>query len=307
MNFRPTLITFLLLLTSHALWGQQIDPDLHDFGSEEITQPAKRGPFSFESHIDYIGDADISHGFFEKDTISFAESDVEFGVIVYYCPEYEEGVRLALDFSATYLRWNQNPYFEQDHFNTLSLEAVYFTHRLKHWFWRTAFSINMDTDEWQADYTSYDLMLWGRYDYSDTIGIHIGFWAETGLRLDRVWPIIGADWKISEKWKLNLVYPVNISLNYMINPQWSLALAGRNFDVRFRVNRNESCPRFLVRYQNIGAEFMVRYENSGISANIHAGVAFAGRYRVANPGNHHAHTYNLNPSGYIGGEIDVSF
>lgn len=306
MNFRY-LPLYLALSSLSLAWGQQIDPDPHNFGSEEITQPAKRSPFSFESHVDWVGDADISRGFYEKDTISFAEADVELGMVVYYLPAYEEGVRLALDFSATYLSWDQNPYFKQDHFNILSLEAVYFTHRLDRWFWRTSLSINMDTEEWQSDYTSYDLMLWGRYEFTKEIGIHIGFWGETGIRLDRVWPILGADWQISKQWKLNLVYPVNISLNYSLNQNWSFALAGRNFNTRFRVNRDQSCPRFLVRYQNIGAEFMVRYENLGISANIHGGVTFAGKYRVANSHNHHAHNYPLEPAGYIGGEIDVSF
>lgn len=302
------LTALVLSLINNFMWGQQIDPDPRDFGSENITQPAKRTPFSFETHIDVIGNAKVGKGYYKDDEVLFSEADAELGMIVYYAPAYQEGLRLALAFTTTYLHWEQNPWFEQDLFNIATLNIVGFTGRLDKWFWRASLGINVDTDIWQLDYTSYDILLWGRYDLYESIKMHLGFWAETGINLNRIWPIIGAEWQISKKWKLNLIYPVNIALEYTLLKNWSLALAGRNFNTRFRSHEPEHhTAKSLVRYENIGAEFMVKYEGVGITANIHAGITLGGKYRLADRRNHHPYNLHIDPSGYVGAEIDVSF
>lgn len=297
-----------LILGTMTGWAD-MDIDTQDIGSEEIAEPAKHTPFSFNTYIDVIGKSKIEKGYFKGDDIHFAEAEAEGGMIVYHCPAYSEGARLALGYTATYLKWSENPWFDQDHFNTLSLSLTGFSKRLDRWFWRTQLTVNFDANEWSSAYTSYDILLWGRYEYRHDIGIHVGFLAQTGLRLDRVYPIIGFDWQISRACKLNLVYPVNVSLVYTLTPHWTLALAGRNFNSRFRVRHDEIFSQALVRYTNTGAEFAIRYENQdqNISANIHAGTTLGGKYRVANRNNHHAHNYKLKSAGYVGGEMDVSF
>ena len=275
---------FMTLFTFFAFAGwADVDFDQQDVGSEEITAPAKSRPFSFGARIDAIGKSKINKGFYKGDEISFATAEVEAGMIVYYCPDYTEGLRLTASFAPTYLKWQENPWFDQDHFNLVSLSLIGFSKRYDRWFLRSQLTVNMDADEWSFDYTSYDFLLWTRYAYTEKVGIHLGFWAETGLQMDRVYPVIGFDWIISPKWKLNLVYPVNVSLDYSLSKCWTLALAGRFFNSRFRVHHNECTPKSLVRYTNIGSEFAIKYENEEMSANIHAGVTFGGEIRVAPP------------------------
>lgn len=307
MKSRIFLTCWLALNMLTTLAFADIDIDTQDIGSENIKEPARGTSFYLNTHIDAVGKTQIDKGFFKGDDVHFAEAEGEVGFIYYYCPTYKEGAGLALGYTATYLHWSDNPWFNQDRFDTLSLSFTGFTERLKRWFWRAQFSINIDTDEWTAPYTNYDIMLWGRYEYCQNVGVHVGFLAQTGMRLDRVYPIFGFDWQISRKWKLNLVYPVNVSLDYALTQKWSLSIAGRNFNSRHRVHNNDSHAKALVRYENIGAEFAVKYEDKEVSANIHGGTTLDGRYRVANWHNHHAHTYKLKPSGYIGGEIDVKF
>lgn len=308
MKYRIFLGAWLAFNTISSLGWGQVGIDPQDVGSLNITQPAKRTPFSFETHLDAVSNAKIREGYYKEDEVQFAEADVELGMVVYYCPAYEEGLRLAVSYTATYLRWAENPWFDQDHYNTVSLKIGGFSKRIDQWFWRAGVMINMDADEWSAYYTSYDILLWGRYEYCKNVGIHIGFWAETGLRLDRIWPIIGADWQISPKWKLNLVYPFNVAIEYALTKKWALALAGRNFDSRHRVHDGDGySTKRLVRYENIGAEFMIKYDALGISANIHAGTTMGGKYRIANCHNHHPYNYKLKPAGYVGGEVDVKF
>ncbi len=308
---RPLFLSLLLSPFFFSLFANESgDLQEQDFGSEEITQPAKQtgqALFNFDSYLDVIGKSKISKGFFKGDDIRFAAAQVQLGSVVYYCPGYTEGIRVSLAFTATFLAWPGNPWFDQEHFNLLSLNVTGFTKRLERWFWRSQISINTDTDEWRGPYTSYDIILWGRYAYLKNIGLHIGVWVQTGLRLDRVYPILGADWQFSPNWKLNLVYPVNLAIEYTLSRVWSLALAIRNFNSRFRVHHESSCAKSLLRYTNVGTEFAIRYEQGTTTANLHAGYALGGKYRVANPHNHHAHNYRFDPAPYVGGEVNVRF
>jgi hypothetical protein len=284
-----------------------IEIDEQDVGSEKITQPAKRTPFGFETHVDVIAHSKINKGFYKEDKIDFAEAQVEAGSIIYYCPTYTEGIRAALGYSPTYLKWHENPWFDQDHFNIVSLSLTGFTKRADRWFWRTQLTANFDADQWSGKYTTYDILLWGRYTYRENIGIHFGFLAQTGLRMDRIYPIIGFDWQISRKWKLSAVFPVNIALLYSFSSHWSIGGAGRFFNSRFRASHKDHSLKPLVRYTNTGAEIIIKYEKENTSANIHAGSTLGGTFRVANSKNHHARDYDFDSSAYVGAEMDVKF
>jgi len=284
-----------------------VDIDQEDMGSENITEPAKRTPFSFETHLDTVSESKITKGFYKGDKVKYAEAEIEAGMILYYCPTYHEGVRAALGYRVAYLKWDQNPWFDQKHFNIIALSAAGFTERVDHWVCRGQLTVNFDTQKWSPHYTSYDLFLWGRYSYCEHIGVHVGCFAETGLHMDRVSPVIGFDWQFSRRWKVNLIYPFNLSLIYSFSPGWSTGLAGRLFSSRYRVHHQEHSAKPLVRYTNVGAEFILEYEDQRLSANLHAGSTLGGTFRVANRRNRHARNYHLDPSAYLGAEIDVKF
>jgi hypothetical protein len=280
--------------------------DTNDYSAEELPSESKLQPFNLSSKVDVVSPSKIREGFYEGDEVTYRQASGTGSAVFYYCPAYTEGANVAVTYTSTYIKWDQNPWFDQDHFNMLTLSVGGFTQRACRWLWQTQVSINMDMDKWDlGHYANYDLLLWGRYTYCEHVGLHIGFLAQTGMRMDRVYPILGADWQMSPNWKLNLVFPVNVSIEYTLTDKWTLALAGRNFDFRTRASKNDS--KNLVRYQNIGAEFVVRYGTSDISANIHAGSTLGGRLRMATANNHHAHTYKLSPVGYVGGEVNVKF
>jgi hypothetical protein len=123
----------------------------------------------------------------------------------------------------------------------------------------------------------------------------------------RIYPILGFDWKISSRWSLNVVYPMNISLNYAITPQWIFALAGRNLNTRFRVHKDEYLCKSLIRYTNVGGECAIKFQSELLTANVHGGLAFAGKLRIANQENHHPSNYKLEPSLYAGFEVEIKF
>lgn len=301
------LYGYLTLTATFSISLLTADIDFRDVGSETTVEP-KRGPFTLSVDFDAIGNSKINNSFYKGDKLRFAIAEAELSSIIYYCPAYHEAANIAISYTYTTLEWHHNPWFNQTHFNTFTLSLGGISKRIDRWLWQSQISINLDANEWDInDYATYDFILWGRYSYCDHIGVHVGFIAQTGMKMDRVYPIFGADWQMSPKWKLNLVYPVNVSLEYLVAENWSIALAGRSFNPRYRVHKHKPFGKSLVRYENTGAEFAVKYHAKDMSANIHAGTTLGGKFRVANSQNHHPHTYKLDPAGYVGAEVDVHF
>lgn len=239
MNLNNSIFIFLITLFIPATL-LLADIDVNNYGSEDIKEPTKQSPFSLTFSSDAIGQSKIQHGYFKGDELRFGEVTAEASAVFYYCPTHEEGASVSLSYTYTSFEWPQNLWFDQDHFNTAALSLTGFSHRLCRWFWIGQATVNVDADQWNFNtYAYYDLLLWGRYAYFENFGLNIGLFVQTGMRTDRLYPVIGIDWQISKRWKLNLVYPLNISLEYRLNNMWSVALAGRNFNYRYRVGPHE--------------------------------------------------------------------
>jgi hypothetical protein len=303
------LLAGALLMTS-PIFSDDTQGDV--YGSESIKEQTKLTPFGFKANYDYIQDTRFernNHEDEEHQRFRFALAQAELSAVFYYDACHQEGANVSLGYTNNLLDWKENPFFDQTDFNTVELNLGFFSKRLKNWFWQAQATINFDVDHWNfSDYTYYDLTLWGRYECSSHIGIHAGAIVQTGMKLDRVYPIFGFDWKFADKWTLNLVYPVNIALVYQYSDNWSFSAAGRFFSVRHRVAKDEQLSRGLIRYTNYGAEFMVKYETSeNFWADIHAGYAGEANIRIANRQNDHAHHFHVKGAPYVGAELAVRF
>jgi hypothetical protein len=241
--------------------------------------------------------------------ISFNYQEAEFDAVVYYNDCYKEAIKLGLAYERTWLHWNDNPFFQRKKYDTVSLSSTYITHRLADWRWILQGTINIDADKWQfSDYTDYDILLWGRYDYCQNLGMHFGMYAETGMKLDRVWPVLGFDWKFRENWQLNAIFPLNVSLIYTCNEAWSIALAGRVFNERQRAGKKGGFSEAVWRYQNTGAEVAINNNwCTWLTSNFHAGYTFGGKLKVANRHTHHSHRFKFKSAPYFGGEFVANF
>ncbi len=294
-----------LLLSSTSLKAEY---DLDDTSSLQISVPEQDlTQFTLKGSGDYISRAKLTDGAHGR--IIFAHAEADFDTVVWYNDCYQEGVTLGLSYEYTRLDWNKNPYFERKDYDTAVFSATYFTHRLCDWRWIFSAALNLDADKWNFnDYTTYDLLLWGRYQYCTDWGIHVGIYAETGMKLDRVYPVLGFDWQIYDNLLLSAVFPVNVSLVYTWDENWSFALAGRIFSDRYRAGKKGEFNRALWRYSNGGTEFAAIYSLcSWLTANAHVGYAWGGRLRVSSWHNHHVHHEDFNGSAYAGGEIALKF
>ncbi|HEV8052455.1 MAG TPA: hypothetical protein VGP47_08170 [Parachlamydiaceae bacterium] len=305
--FNVLLATATCVFASSGLIADA-DIDIEDLSSKKIDEESSGGPFTASISGDYIGRADFECKRYTN--FKFATADIDLSFIYYYNPCLKEGASVGVSYLRTRLDWKYNPFFTQKDIDTVSLNLACFSQRLKDWTWRAQLSVNFDNIEyWHLqNYMNYDILLWGRYDYAPNIGVHLGILALTGMKIDRVYPIIGIDWTYNCHWKLNLVFPMDISLVYTINKCWTASLAGRFINQRHRVKKQQFYSEGIWFYTSSGAEFAIDYKPAKwISANIHAGVDFGGHLKVANRHYRDGHRLRFNSAPYAGAEVDMNF
>lgn len=275
----------------------------------ENIQDDSPSPFKLEVAGDYVERAKFKTSYLDHQQLQFSEVGSKATMAFYYDACNLEGAVAGIGYTYTHLGWDDNPYFDQEDFNTVNFYLEGFSGRLNNWFWKGQFMLNINAEYFNINqYATYDLLLWGRYNYCDNLGLNIGFLAQTGMKIDRVFPVLGVDWQMKKDWKINLVFPVNISAVYAIDECWSLAAVGRMFDSRQRVGKKANIPRGIFEYRNVGVELALNYAcNSYITANVHAGSTLGGSLRIAERHRHHKHRLKLESAGYFGGKVELSF
>lgn len=270
-------------------------------------------PFSVELSTEVMGKADFDNKRcrLPLNDLQFSMSELDLSAGFYYDACNKEGLLATASYTYTRIIW-QNPYFDQSYFNTVGLAIAGFTERADDWVWKGLIRLNADVDHFDASENFYwDILLGGRYAYTEDFGLSMGFIALTGMKIDRLYPILGFDWKINERWKLNLVYPINISLIYTWDEQWSFELATRSFDERHRVGKGKSSMwnQGLIEYRATGGEFGINFKSCDGNwvANLHAGEIVGGRLKVATKGYNDKKRYNFKNAPYVGGEIAGRF
>lgn len=301
------------LLASAAVFNSSLsaDIDFQDIGPTEIDgvkESDDRGPFKIEFTFDAVGKAkvkDLDHG----RRLQFATAEVELSAIFYHNASISEGASIGISYDRSRFDWQHNPFFEQKDFDQASLMLSFSSERLCDWLWKGQLSANFDNlEHWNYnEYMNYDMLLWGRYNFRN-VGINLGFLAFTGMKIDRVYPIIGVDWKWGQKWAINLVFPMNISVVYNINKKWAVLLAGRLFFERHRLKHNEILNKGLFVYSTAGAEFGINFTpNAKFLANLHLGYDTGGRFKKANMHYHNKRNFTIEGAPYAGCELDYAF
>lgn len=300
-----------LTFTLSAIHGDdRVDVTRQDVGSETMVRPPEDNKaYRFAGRADWIGRTKIDKRGFCKDHVEFYQVQAQGEGIFYYNQKCKEGLSLGLGYSNVGFRWKQNPYFHKDNFNLVSFTLSGFSERVSNWLWNAYVTVNLQPEYSNfSDYSSYDLMLWGRYEYiADTLHIHSGFFSQTGMKVDRIWPIIGFDWTFRENWKLNAVFPVNISIEYTYSENWTVAIGGRMFNLRYRVGKNEPVKEAIFEYYNYGAELGANYVNGSFIANAHVGATFGGQFKISNRQHRRKRHFDMEPAPYLGGEVAFKF
>lgn len=287
-----------------------IDYPLQDLSAEQQTNPAdaENRPYKISAFGDWIGNSKIDKKGYHHQSVKFYIANVQAEAVVYYNPHCEEGISLGLGYTRSRFDWNKNRFFKTKDMDQVSVTLSGFSKRLQDWQWLGYLTATFEPRYSNlSEYTNYDIMMWGRYTCTDIFNMHIGFLAQTGMKMDNIYPIIGFDWVINDKWKLNAVYPMNMSLVYTINCNWSAAAAIRIFDLRYRFGKHQRVEKALLHYRNNGLELALNYNKGDLSANVHAGGTFGGRFKIANKHYKHRKHFDLDSAAYAGAEASLKF
>lgn len=309
-NLIVTLLSGILICRS----GLVAYDDKGVYGSESIenytaASSDEKRPFGISVSGDTIFHSRFDEKPIKKEHLTYGQLDVEASAVFYYNECYSEGAAIAVDYELNRLHWKENPFFHQQDFHQIGLSLSFFSSRLCDWLWlgQAGFFINAEHLNFN-EYAYYDFLGWGRYSYNSCLGIHVGIVGEVGMKMDHVYPIIGVDWMISDCWKLNVVYPMNISLVYGVNENLSFAIAARFFDKRQRADNDAPRPKSLWNYRTTGIELAMDFERDDwLLANVHVGYTLGGRLKIADRHNDEKFHLDLNPAPYIGGKLSIRF
>lgn len=298
-------ICTLPLMTLQADWG------IYDADSEQrLEHSDDRGPLTFFVEGDYYGKSKFDEKNWSKRTkIQYAIVDAEAALVFYYNPCYKEGLVLNAGYVWDRIDWKPNPYFRENTFNTFVTAISAFSERATDWTWKSQVRMNLQLDHFNWNHNlTLDLVLWGRYQTTETIGLNFGFLAYTGMKIDRIIPILGFDWQPNEKWKINAIFPIDISATYKFDDRWSVEINSRFLEIRHRFSKHDPVPHGLIEYRNAGFELGLNYDiGQTLQTNIHAGYLIGGLVNISNKHNNHNKRFNFDSAPYAGGEISVNF
>lgn len=308
---KKTLYSLLLALSASStlVLADYNQIEYSDLQISEAEQQGAGGPWTIDVNYDYIGKSKFNKRGYKHQKIWFSGLDIDASMVFYYEPEYKEAANFEFGFNRTIIDWKENPYFTQTRFDTVNLSFGAITERLCNWLWKAKLTMNIDTQHKDLGlYSTYDALAWGRYHYSDDIGVHMGILILTGMKIDHVYPILGFDWEIDDRWTLNAVFPVDMSLVYAYDCNWSFETAIRAFQVRYRVGEHQPLPKAVTLYQSVGIELGVNYEvKDQIQFNFHVGSTFGGKLKVANKNNNQPHHFKFEPAPYAGVDMEWHF
>jgi len=256
----------------------------------------------------FVGEAKFKNDGITDQHLTFRQA----GALMYYIHDLDSNSSITanLGYYSSKISWKQNPEFKKTTYDDIYIAIGGFSDKLDDWVWHGNVYTVVDADELSlSHYAVTGALVWGEYSYSDTIDIYIGVDANSGMKKEDVRPIIGFKYNPQNNWKLNLVYPKDISAVYAFNDRWNLALEGRFFKNRYRTNEKAARSKGIFEYRATGAEFSLNYSstNSHVNATLLAGTNFGGDLKVRDSAGKNPTFYRLKSATYFGGEIKTTF
>ncbi len=280
-----------------------------------IDDDAEDLPVSFFGQLnvdyEYIFPSAIKHTEFAGQSVGFGE-----GNIILSCTRLlsrDQGYNVGIGYTKTGLFWNENPFFNQENFDTFNLSLNGFTKCWRCLELKAGASINTQTSEWRWSYTFYNLTGWARYIFCTSflgeVGLNLGATSRLGLKRGYVYPIVGVDFKPRKHIKMNLIFPIDMVIIYQLTETWALDLTGKFWNTRRRLGEHETISRGYFDYINSGIELGLNFDCDPYAhANIHFGTTIGtDEFRISNTEDLEVRKLRLKPSPYVGGTVWVRF
>jgi hypothetical protein len=224
----------------------------------------------------------------------------------------------ALSWEAGYtymnIDWDENPRFSQKQFNIGTASLAWISTSVDCWRWILRGGASVDTHSFNFGHTGvYHGLLWGRYQHTERLGLHLGAFGYGGIHNYYVMPVIGFDWLMSCKWRLNVIFPLDMAIRYYMSENWTLKVAysgfGGPYRYPFRARGGEgsySSPIFMIHSNGADIDLKYHYKNT-FYVSIGGGYNFGGWILIRNNENHHGKYYDYNTAPYALADFGLTF
>ena len=299
---RPFLIAVSLLGMSF------VNAAPYGFSNYYFADPDRH--WHLEGTYRWIAPADFEKHHFQK--LDYADADA--GIYYTQAIDDENTITYQLGYDFPKLDWNKNPRFSQTHFNYFIGSVGYVSTTLERWRWIVNAGFSVDAERFDFGPSGvYHAMLWGRYHFSDCCGVHVGVLGWYGIRNGRGFPVFGFDWKFNDRWSANAIFPVDYSLTYSFDENWSIETAYASFGGPYKYPRRAhggisgfGNPIFMV-YSN-GVDLALKYKFEHLlRASLGVGWNFGGWVLIKNHESHHGKYFHFNSAPYAQGSIALTF
>lgn len=293
----------LLFLLPLSLIAQEVD----DMVFRLQNDPSPFFPFSVAaSYVDVSKTHFRTHGF-KEDELIFRQWEAVFSYTHPFSPIW--GLIFGAGWVGTEVNMENNPSFNETIFNYVDVLVGGYTQSFPDWLWRLTFAAYLDTEEFSlVDYTLYQGVLWGKYDLCKTFELDFGLIVEWGLKETKVWPIIGFIYLLSDKWEIDAVFPIDISLNYFISECWTASTSLRFLRNRHRLKESEPNSQGIFEYHTTGVELDLTYAPVlRFSATGFVGSTTKGDLKISDRNDHNSTHFKFNGSFYAGASAILNF
>ncbi|MBY0529867.1 MAG: hypothetical protein K2P51_06710 [Rhabdochlamydiaceae bacterium] len=272
----------------------------------------KKHPVHFDGEYRNIWDAKFrTHGF--KDShVNYADAHA----FAYYSHFLTPDNTLTWELGYSFLDfdWNKNPRFKQDDYHFANASIGWVSTSIKDWRWilSAAVSVDAQTLNFGQSGVYYGLM-WGRYQLTPTIGMHVGMAGYVGVQNGYLLPIIGVDWRASKHWQINGIFPVLLSVVYLFNDNWSTSLEASSFGrpYRFPIRAHEGVGKWkngIFEVYSKGVELDLNYKyGNALTASIGGGWNFGGWILIKDRHSNHGRYYKYDDAPYAQGRLMFTF
>lgn len=273
---------------------------------------SKKHPVHFDGEFRDVGKAK-----FYTHPIKGTHADYQDAHAFLYYSHYlnpDNALSWKVGYSFLDFNWLHNPRFSDSDYHFANASLGWVSTSITHWRWILATGVSVDARTFDFGHSGvYYGMMWGRYAFSECIGMHIGWAGYAGVKNGYLLPILGIDWRASKRWKVNAIFPVNLSIEHMFNKYWSSSLEfatfGRPYRFPMRVHGGkDGYENGIFSVYSNGVELDIKFNTGGaFQASFGGGWNFGGWILIKDHANHHGKYYKFDGAPYIQSKLGFSF